>query len=73
MSCVKKSYMLTHQGNGALGRLLFATLEEAKRAAELERGGQALKWADCPELPGASRAFATPGFIIVECNVPFGY
>jgi len=69
---MNKSYMLTHQGNGSLAGVLFATLEEAKRAAELERGGPALKWADCPELPGASRAFTTPGFIIVVCNVAFG-
>jgi hypothetical protein len=72
MSSMNKSYVLTHEGNGSLAGLHFATLEEAKRAAELERGGPALKWADWPELSGAPRAFATPGFIIVECDVPLG-
>jgi len=70
---MSKAYLLTHEGNGSLAGVYFATLEEAKRAAELQRGGSALKWAERPEVPGASRAFATPGFIIVECDAPLGY
>ncbi len=73
MSAMNKSYMLTHEGNGSLAGLYFATLEEAKGAAELERGSSALKWAERLELPGAPRAFVTPGFVIVECDAPFGY
>ena len=67
---MNKSYMLTHEGNGSLAGLYFATLEEAKRAAELQRGISALKWAERLELPGAPRAFTTPGFVIVECDAP---
>ena len=73
MSTMKKAYMLAHEGNGSHAGLYFATLEEAKRTAELERGGSALKWVERPEAPGSSRAFATAGFIIVECDAPLGY
>ena len=61
--------MLTHAQNGSRAGAYFATLKEAKRAAELERGGSALKWVERPDTPGMSRAFATAGFLIVECDV----
>ena len=73
MSLMTKSYVLTHEGNGSRAGLYFATLEEAKRAAELERGGPALTWEERPNAPGISRAFATTGFTIVECDAPLGY
>jgi hypothetical protein len=63
-----KSYVLTHEGNGSQAGLRFSTLEEAKRAAELGRGNSGLEWAERPALPGIPRAFATTGFIIVECD-----
>ena len=64
--------MLTHEDNGSRAGAYFATLNEAKRAAELERGGSAMNWVERPDAPGRSRAFATPGFLIVECDVRSG-
>jgi hypothetical protein len=69
---MSESYMLVHEGNGARAGSSFATLDEAKRAAEHERGGIALNWVEQPVGAGRSRGFATPGFLIVECKAPRG-
>ena len=70
---MSKAYMLIHEGNGARAGSYFATLNEAKQAAEHERGGIALNWVEHPQAAGGSRGFATPGFLIVECEAPLGY
>jgi hypothetical protein len=48
----------------------FATLDQAKRAAEHERGGIALNSVEHRLVAGRSRGFATPGFLMVECEAP---
>ena len=63
-----KSYLLSNEGNGSHPGLPFATLEAAMNAAELRRDGSHLEWAERAVLPGAPRAFTTPGFIIIECD-----
>jgi len=63
-----KSYLLSNEGNGSHPGLPFSTLEEAKDAAKLRRGGSVLEWAERAAMPGAPRAFTTAGFIIVECD-----
>jgi hypothetical protein len=73
MVTMSKAYMLIHEGNGARAGSYFATLDEAKQAAERDRGGIALNWVEHPRAAGGSRGFATPGFLIVECEAPLGY
>jgi hypothetical protein len=70
---MKKSYMVTHEGNGSRAGLYFATLDEAKRAVEATQGGSGLKWMERAEAPGTSRTFVAAGFVIVECDAPLGY
>jgi hypothetical protein len=66
---MNKSYLLSNEGNGSHPGLPFSTLEEAMDAAKLRRvGSSILEWAERAALPGAPRAFTTPGFIIVECD-----
>jgi hypothetical protein len=58
---MSKAYMLIHERNGARAGSYLATLNEAKQAAERDRGGIALNWVEHPTAVGGSRGFATAG------------